>query len=160
MKTLPLENKRVETKKEAVKERPKKPFTLKKETPKEAPIPTPMMLFAEAIPDESTTVSQIAALEQKIAATITSMKKDGIDTTTVSLIMPGSDLDGTEITLKLYDTAPMECMIAFSTSPAGAALIAEHMESLDNALHKRFESIRFRLQKPRLKKLVAAKITR
>lgn len=157
----PVINKEQTTHRQESKQtKPRKPFEYKKQEPKEVSVPSPMMLFTEVAPSETEAVSQVAALEQKIAASIVHMKKDGIDTLTVSLTMPGSDLDGTEITLQLYDTAPMECVIQFATSPAGAALIAENMESLDNALHKRFESMRFRIRSPRLKKLVAAKISR
>ena len=139
-----------------------KPFSIKPSEEKKKKEPTslegaflekPLLMMQGASPCEKNAGSQELKLFFDVMVdTISHQEKKGISTTTLLL---GENpkltiLNGTEITLKCYDTDPSKFHIDFLSTPQGGAFLAQHLPTLQSHLQQAFPQTFFSLAKPLL----------
>ena len=90
---------------------------------------------------ESLTVSSIHELSPEILTLVEKManyimveRQNGVSTTTAIIEMEGSALDGSEIVIDHYDTAPHSFNLQLSGSPEATDLFATNLASLELSL--------------------------
>lgn len=77
---------------------------------------------------------EVANLMEKMANFILVESQNGITTTTVIVEMEGSVLDGAQIIMDHYDTAPHSFNLQLSGSPEGIDLFTAHLTTLQSSL--------------------------
>ncbi len=77
---------------------------------------------------------EMAVLVEKMANFILIASQNGVSTTTVMVEMDGSVLDGSQVVIDRYDTAPPSFNLQLSGSPEAADLLSANLASLQDSL--------------------------
>lgn len=116
-------------------------------------------LLASTITEEIFSPSPISELSPEVSLLIEKMadfivieSQNGITTTTVIVAMKGSILDGSQITLDHYDTAPHSFNLQLSGSPEGVDLLTSHLTTLQASIeaHQALQGFHVRILPPTL----------
>lgn len=95
---------------------------------------------------------EMVLLMEKMANFIQVESQNGITTTTVMVEMEGSVLDGSQIMINHYDTAPHSFNLKLSGSPEGVDLFAANLASLQASLqtHQALQGFQVHILPPTL----------
>ncbi|QVL58041.1 MAG: hypothetical protein KFB93_02880 [Simkaniaceae bacterium] len=96
--------------------------------------------------------AEMSLLVEKMANFIQVESQNGITTTTVMVEMEGSILDGSQIVINHYDTAPHSFNLQLSGSPEGIDLFAANLASLQTSLqtHQALQGLQVHILPPTL----------
>ena len=93
---------------------------------------------------------QIFELFQKLVGMMTVMQFQGKTTTSITLNLPSSPLDGAHVDIEHFDTAPHAFNISFYASVEGQKLLEPQVQNLEQQLRASLPNFQISVKKPYL----------
>jgi hypothetical protein len=133
-------------------------------TDAEAPVTLALDASNQVQPSELSSLSNfpkdVFELFQKMVGLLVIAKEAGTTKTTITLNMPGSTFDKSEVTFTTYDTAPNNYNVQFTADPEAVEKFAKNLQALNNAIADTKLSFSINLLPPKLSRNYLGKVTK